>query len=264
MIDYLKKFSLKNKTVFITGGTGLIGAEISKALANAGAQTIILDINKGKGAQLEKEIIKAGYDANFEYFDVTDLENTEKNILKLIKKYKYAHCWVNSAYPRTKDWGKPIEKENLTSWRKNIDMHLNSYTWISRYIALTMQKQKIKGSIINLGSIYGVQGNDFTVYDGTDMSAPSAYAAIKGGIINFTRYLASYFGKYGIRVNNVCPGGIFDNQNKTFVKNYEHKVPLGRMGKPEDIASVVMFLASDASSYITGETIMVDGGWTIV
>jgi len=91
-----------------------------------------------------------------------------------------------------------------------------------------------------------------------------AYSIIKGGIVNFTRYLSSYFGKYNIRVNSICPGGIFDNQDPIFVENYEKKVPLNRMGKPEEIASVVLFLASDASSYITGATIMVDGGWTAI
>ena len=96
------------------------------------------------------------------------------------------------------------------------------------------------------------------------MTGPMAYSAIKGGIVNLTRYLASYFGPYGIRVNNVCPGGIFDNQDKKFVFNYQRKVPLGRMGRPEEIASVVLFLASDASSYVNGATIVSDGGWTIV
>ena len=127
-----------------------------------------------------------------------------------------------------------------------------------------MEKKKIRGSIINLGSIYGIQANDFTIYEGTNMGASMEYAAIKGGIINGTRYLASFFGKYGIRVNTICPGGIFDYQNKIFVKNYNHKVPLRRMGNPEDVATSALFLLSDASSYITGVTLMVDGGWTIV
>ncbi|MCK4965401.1 SDR family oxidoreductase [bacterium] len=268
MTDYLKNFSLSGKVAFVAGGTGLIGTEISKALASSGADTVIMDINKRAGKRLEKEIINSGYNASFEYFDVTDLDNIEKNINRLIKKYKSIGVLVNATYPYTKDWGNPVEKVSVASWRKNIDMHLNSYAWISRCAALAMQKMKIRGSIINLGSIYGVQGNDFTVYDGTDIISPLAYSAIKGGIINFTRYLASYFGRNGIRVNNLCPGGIYDNQNKLFVKrfvkNYEHKVPLKRMGKPEDVASVALFLASDASSYITGATIMVDGGWTIV
>lgn len=264
MINYLEKFSLKNKTVFVTGATGLIGKEISKSLASAGADTVMIDINSREGKKLEKEITESGYTAFFEYFDVTDLDNIEKNINQLKKKYKSIHVWVNAAYPRTSDWGAPVENLKIRTWRKNVDMHLNSYIWMSRYVAILMQKAKIKGSIINLGSIYGIQGNDFTVYKGTGITGPMAYSAIKGGIVNCTRYLASYFGKDGIRVNNICPGGIFDNQNKIFVKNYERKVPLRRMGKPEEIASVVLFLASDAALYITGATIMVDGGWTIV
>ena len=125
-------------------------------------------------------------------------------------------------------------------------------------------KEQQSGSIINLGSIYGVLGSDFTIYDGTKMTMPMAYSAIKGGIVNLTRYLASYFGKHNVRVNNICPGGIFDSQEPIFVRNYEHRVPLKRMGRPEEIASAVLFLASDAASYITGATIMVDGGWTAI
>lgn len=264
MIDYLNKFSLKDKIAFVTGGAGLIGTEITKALASAGAITVILDINRKNGIKLENEIKKRRYKAYFEYFDVSDMENLEKNLSYLIKKYKLLNVWINGAYPRTQDWGAKVEDLKLDSWRQNVDIHMNSYAWISRYVALTMRKLKIKGSIINISSIYGLQGSDFTIYDGTNMTSPMAYSAIKGGIINFTRYLASYFGKYGIRVNNICPGGIFNNQNKTFVKNYEYKVPLKRMGEPEEIASVVLFLASEASSYITGASIVVDGGWTIV
>src|SRR3990167_1820579 len=140
-------------------------------------------------------------------------------------------------------------------------MHLNAYSWISRKVCLIMKKQK-SGSLINFGSIYGVVGNDFTVYEGTPMGSAMAYSAIKGGITNLGRYLASYFGEYNVRVNTICPGGIFDNQNKIFVKNYSKKTPLKRMGNPSEIATAVLFLASDASSYITGTTLMVDGGWT--
>lgn len=264
MINYLQKFSLKGKVVFVTGGTGLIGNEVCKALASASAKTVILDIDNKKGIKLEREIRKSKQKAYYEHFDITDLENIEARIDSLLKKYKQMDAWINSAYPKTADWGNVVEKVNLDSWCKNVDMHLNSYAWTSRYVALIMKKSDTQGTIINFGSIYGMQGNDFTMYEGTKMTCPMAYSAIKGGIINFTRYLASYFGKYGIRLNNICPGGIFNNQNKIFVKNYEKRVPLKRMGKPEDIASVVLFLTSDAASYINGATIMVDGGWTIV
>jgi len=264
MKGYLEKFSLKDKVIFVTGGAGLIGTEVSKALASAGAQTVILDIDKTKGLILEKEIIRGGYKANYEYFDIRKLEDINRAIRKLVAKYRFVHAWINAAYPRTKDWGNVVETLNLNSWRKNVDMHLNSYAWISREVALVMKKSKVKGTIVNFGSIYGVIGNDFGVYEKTKMTCPMAYSAIKGGIINLTRYLASYFGKYGIRVNNICPGGIFDSQDGIFVRNYEKKVPLGRMGTPEDIASVVLFLVSDAASYVNGATLMVDGGWTIV
>lgn len=264
MTDYLKRFSLDGKVAFVTGGAGLIGTEISKALADAGAYTVILDTNRKGGSALAKDIVDKGYEASYERFDVTKIEDVSSNIRKLTDKYGSVDIWINCAYPRTKDWSKPVEKLNLASWRKNVDMHLNSYSWISREVALVMKKKKIKGTVINFGSTYGVQGNDFTVYENTELTSPMAYSAIKGGIVNLTRYLASYFGKDGIRVNNICPGGIFDGQNKKFVRNYEKKVPLKRMGRPEEIASVVLFLASDASSYVNGATIMVDGGWTAV
>jgi len=264
MIDYLARFSLKGKKAFVTGAAGLIGSEISKAFANAGAETILLDIDNEKGNKLKEEIVNAGYEAYFENFDVTKLANIDITISDLVMKYKSVDAWVNAAYPKTADWGKSVEDLDIESWRKNVDMHLNSYAWISRQVALIMKELKTKGTIINFGSIYGIQGNDFTVYEKTGINPPMAYSAIKGGIVNLSRYLASYFGPYGIRVNSICPGGIFDNQNKTFVKNYEKKVPLKRMGKPEEIASVVLFLASEAASYINGATIIVDGGWTII
>jgi NAD(P)-dependent dehydrogenase (short-subunit alcohol dehydrogenase family) len=126
-------------------------------------------------------------------------------------------------------------------------------------------KVQNSGSIVNFASIYGVVGNDFTIYENTDgMTSPAAYAAIKGGLINFTRYLASYYGKYNIRVNCISPGGIFNNQHPEFVKQFEYKVPMKRMGTPKDIAPSVGFLLSEESTYITGHNLIIDGGWTAI
>ena len=126
-----------------------------------------------------------------------------------------------------------------------------------------MKGQKY-GSIVNIASIYGLVGPDFSIYEGTSMTMPAAYSAIKGGVINFTRYLASYYGSFDIRVNCVSPGGIFDKQSSSFVNNYESKVPLRRMGLPEDISPTVTFLLGQEASYITGQNIIIDGGWTAI
>ncbi len=258
MKSYLDKFLLNKKTAFVAGGSGLLGSEIVKALSDAGAKVIILDIDKQK----EQSLLKRK-NVNFEVFDATDLNNIDKVIDDLFVKYGRIDIWVNTFYPRTSDWGNKVEDLKVDSWQKNVDMHLNSYSWISRKVCLLMKKQK-GGSLINFGSIYGVVGNNFEVYKGTKINPPMAYAAIKGGIINLGRYLASYFGSFHIRVNTICPGGIFDNQDKQFVKNYENHTPLKRMGRSDEIAAAVLFLASDASSYITGSTFMVDGGWSAV
>ena len=123
-------------------------------------------------------------------------------------------------------------------------------------------KEQGGGSIINIGSIYGTVAPDFSIYAGTEMTMPVAYSAIKGGIIALTRYIATYYGSSNIRANVVSPGGIIDRQAQTFIDRYIEKTPLDRMGTPPDVAGAVLFLASDASAYITGQNLLVDGGWT--
>jgi len=257
MIDYLEKFKLKGKKAVVTGGAGLLGSQSVIALAQAGAQVMIADAKVDKAQQLARQLQQEAVD-----FNIADIENLQKNITALVKKLGGVDIWINSAYARTADWGAKVEEITYQSWRENVDLQLNSYALSSKYVAEHM-KQK-GGSIINFGSIYGMVGPDFSVYEGTDLTMPMAYAVIKGGVANLTRYLASYFGKYNIRVNAVCPGGVFDNQNPKFVENYSKKTPLGRMAQAEEIAPVVLFLASEAASYITGTVLMVDGGWTAI
>lgn len=263
-IDYLEKFSLKKKIVYVTGAAGFLGSEISYALASAGAETILLDINDSKGKALEEKLRLNGYKAHYEYHDVTDIDNMEAGCQALKDKYDRMDVWVNNAYPQTSDWWNvKVEDLSLESWKKNVEMNLNATAWLNRMVAIIMKSQG-HGSIVNMGSIYGVVGNDFTIYEDTEMMGSMPYSVIKGGIVNLTRYMASYFGPHNVRVNNVCPGGIFNHEDPIFVKKYSDKTPLKRMGKPDEVASVVLFLASDAASYITGATIMVDGGWTAI
>jgi NAD(P)-dependent dehydrogenase (short-subunit alcohol dehydrogenase family) len=246
------KNKLEKKIIIITGGNGLLGSAIIEKLIADGAFVINLDINHNTNESL----------SNIEC-DITNQESVDNSLNLIINKYKKIDGLVNNAYPRTQDWGNKFEDIKLDSWKKNIDWQLNSYFYMSQQVAVQMAKQK-SGSIINIASIYGIIGPDFTVYDGTNMTMPAGYAAIKGGLINLTRYMASYFGPHKVRVNTVSPGGIFDNQNISFVENYEKKVPLRRMGLPEDITPSVSFLLSDESKYITGQNLIVDGGWTAI
>ncbi len=247
---------LKNKVVIVTGANGLIGREISKELTEWDAKIINADI------AFETELLSDG-SANFK-LDLSSNESIDRLIDFTVSNYGRIDGLINGAYPRTKDWGKyKFEDTPFSHWTQNVELQLNSVFYIDQQVAKVMESQKY-GSIVNFGSIYGIVGNDFTIYEDYGGSSPAEYCAIKGGIINFTRYMASYLGKYNVRVNCVCPGGIWDHQREEFVKNYEHRCPMKRMGHPDDIAPVCLFLVSDNAKYITGQIIAADGGWTAI
>lgn len=244
--------SLRNKIIVVTGGSGLLGKSILDYLQAQGATTLNAEINVE--TDFSKSILEC---------DITNEHSVKLAISSVVDRYGRIDGWVNNAYPRTADWGNKFEDISLASWQKNVDMQMNSI-FICCQAVLGIMKEQGAGSVVNMSSVYGVVGPDFTVYNGTSMTMPAAYSAIKGGMVNFSRYLAAYYGPYGVRINCVSPGGIFDNQNPLFVSQYENKVPLRRMGKPSDIAPAVGFLLSGESSYITGQNLMVDGGWTSI
>ena len=272
MVNYLDKFCFDDKIAYVVGGVGHIGSEVSRALSSMGAETLILDFKKNQGKLLVEELIHKGYTASYRYFDCANVEELDKNFSAILDKFDCPDVFINCSYPRTEDWGASSFKDiTLDSFRKNVDIHMNSYAWLARLAAEAMVKQGNGGSIIQLGSMYGVVGQDLTLYEGIKMQENMTYAAIKGGVTNLTRLMASYYGQYNIRVNTLCPGGLeghvagkSDKQSSVFIEKYNKKTPLKRLGKAEEIASVALFLASDAASYLTGSTIMVDGGWTAI
>lgn len=267
--DYLKNFSLKNKKAIVVGGSGLLGSEIVKALLSASAQVINLD---KKNLSLSPRYKNESKKYQYSLFNIKMTNALDKNVDKILKKFGCPDIFINCSYPTTKNWSKSSFKNNkISNLRDNVDLHLNSYAWFAYKICDIMKKSKKKGSVIMLSSIYGLMAQNQEIYKKTNMSENMNYSIIKGGINIFAKQLASFYGSYGIRVNSVCPGGITGHvkgskkkQNKTFIKNYSRNCPLKRLGKPEEVASSVLFLSSDASSYITGTSFLIDGGWSIV
>jgi NAD(P)-dependent dehydrogenase (short-subunit alcohol dehydrogenase family) len=243
---------LDRKVIVVTGGSGLLGKEIIKDLLDKGAIALNLDIN------VDENLEQGEF-----HCDITSDESIKYAVKTIFVKFGRIDGLVNNAYPRTADWGAAFEEMDPLSLRKNLDWQLNSYIILCQEVLKIMRIQK-SGSVVNMASIYGVVGNDLTLYENTAIKPVAAYSAIKGALVNLSRHLAAIYGQYGVRINCVSPGGIFDHQPDAFVKTYEMKVPMKRMGVPSDISPAVSFLLSDAAAYITGHNLIVDGGWTAI
>lgn len=253
-------FELDGRVALVTGGAGLIGETVCEALTEQGARVALVEPNETYGREAADRL---GPDATFYRADVTDERSVTTLFDEVTTDYDRLDVLVNCAYPRNEAYGRPFEEVTYDDWRENVLDHLGGYYLTSRAAGLVMADRDGGGSIVNLGSIYGTCAPDFSVYEGLDMTSPVEYAAIKGGIINFTRYLASYLGRDGVRANVVSPGGVFDDQPEPFVERYEARTLLGRMAEPADIAGAVAYLTSDAAAYVTGQNLVVDGGWTV-
>ena len=261
MRNFLENFNFSNKNIFVIGGSGLIGSSVIKNFENLKGKVFNLDIKKSKNNN-----------AKFIKFDCTKLNGIENLLTDIFKNHGYPDIVINCSYPYDKNWSKCSSKNiKIDYLKKNTEYHLLSYTWISKIVAEKMKSKKIKGKIINMTSIYGFLGQDLQLYKNTNLKDNLAYSIIKGGIINLTRQLSSIYGKFGITVNCLSSGGVEGKvagtkkkQSKIFKINYSKKTPLGRLAKPEEISSVIVFLSSGASNYISGANIIVDGGWSII
>ena len=252
-------FDCRDKLFIVTGGSGLIGQKIVQGLLDFNAKTVVADLSD----KVFHEVEGPKENLFFKNFDVTKADEQIDDLLAwCLDKFGKLNGLIHCAYPRTPDWGDKFEKIKMASWEKNLSMQLGSLFRISQSFCEAMKKNQQEGSLVTIGSTYGQVGPDFSIYEGTEMTTPAAYSAIKGGTINFTRYLASYYGPWGIRVNCLSPGGVFDNQPESFTQKYCEKTPLKRMARPEDLVGAALYLLSDASSYCTGQNMTVDGGWT--
>ena len=262
-------FSLKDKVAIVTGALGLIGKHHCHALAEAGASVVVCDLNEVECADFASSlsVLSLGISA-----DITDKKSVVKLKGKVISNYGKIDILVNNAAindkfedPQAALTESMFENYPVEMFKRSLDVNVTGMFLCSQVIGTEMAERG-NGTIINIASTYGVVAPDQSIYKNDKgeqtFYKSAAYPVTKGAVISFTKFLAAYWGNKGVRVNTLSPGGVQDNQDGFFIKNYSGKTPLGRMAHPTDYKGALVFLASDASNYMTGANLIVDGGWT--
>ena len=260
-------FQLENKTVVLTGSSGRLGSQYAHILSASGANVVLVDKEIKKNKKLEQELIKkyntkaVAYSANI---------SNKKDVIKMknaiVKKFKRIDVLINNAFynpNQSKYSSVSLEKFPLELWNQVNNVNLTGVFLCSQEIGSVMAKQK-NGVIVNIASIYGLVGADQRIYGKSKLNSPVSYAATKGAIVNLTRYLAAYWNRKNVRVNTLSLGGVLNEtyMDKEFIKKYSEKTILGRMANSNEFNAAILFLSSNASSYMTGANLILDGGWT--
>jgi NAD(P)-dependent dehydrogenase (short-subunit alcohol dehydrogenase family) len=266
-VTSIKKLSsLKGRRALITGAAGGLGKVMADTLAELGASLVLIDLESTEFSAMSK-VLEQQWGIKTECY-ICDLEQQMQRT-KLIEKlindgYELNILINNAAFVGTSDlegWVTPFETQTTDTWRRALEVNLTAAFDLCKGLT-PLLKISEGSSIINIASIYGLYGPDWSLYEGTAMGNPAAYAVSKGGLIQFGRWMATTLAPH-IRVNTISPGGIFRNQPQDFVRRYEEKTPMGRMASEDDFRGTVAYLASDLSKYVTGQNLIVDGGWGI-
>lgn len=269
----MELFSLKNKIAIVTGAMGLIGKQHCIALAEAGANVVVTDIDEDECEIFAEELQVVAANETFGIgADITNRLSLENLRNKVIDKFGEIDILVNNAAindkfesPSSAAEQSKFEHYPLELWQKSLDVNITGIFLCSQILGTVMAERGC-GSIINVASTYGLVAPDQSIYEKPDGTQPfyksPSYPTTKGAVIAFTKFLATYWAKKGVRVNTLCPGGVQNGQDEYFIQNYSARTPMGRMAKPSDYKGALIFLASDASAYMTGTNVVVDGGWT--
>ena len=270
-------FSLEKKVIVMFGGNGHLGRQFCKAILDSGGKLYSCDTNINETDEIKQ--LKKEYPQQFNLIKVDATKTKELEIIyrKIVTEEKKVDVLINATTMKSDDFYLPFEEVSLDSWNIGILGNL-TIPFLTIQAFIPIMKENKKGSIINISSHYGIVGNDQRIYEGSNLHevyikdspdikqiySHGVYNAAKGGVNNFTRYLAAYYGACNIRVNSLSPGGIHrGSENEVFLKKYSEKVPLGRKANIDEMDGALIFLASDASSYVTGHDLIVDGGYTI-
>jgi len=261
------RFDLSGRTAIVTGGGGILGQGFCQVLADHGAKVAVFELDES----LAKKTVDAlGGNAIAVGCDVSDPKSVADAVARVVRDYGRIDILHNNAASKSSDLANffaPFEEYRLETWREIMAVNIDGMFLMAQAVGKQMVAQGRGGSIIQTASIYGVVAPDQRIYEGSNylgrgINTPAVYSASKAAVVGLTKYLAAYWGEHRIRVNTLTPGGVESGQNDVFSKKYSARVPLGRMARADEMQSALLFLASDASSYMTGQNLIIDGGLT--
>ena len=270
-----KLFDLSNKNILITGGAGFLGVHFAEAVAEMGGMPILLDSNQPSIEEASARLSRQGCGVDGFKLDLTDVKQVHQVVEEILNKYRTADVLINGAAftmknAQEEEYFAPFEEYEQSLWQISLNVNLTGTFLITQAIGKAMKRQR-KGVIINIASDVAIISPDHRIYEpddrfnypGVPFNTPIGYSVTKAGILAFTRYLATYWAKYGIRVNSISPAGTYKDHDPKFVEQLAARIPLGRMAFPHEYKAPIVFLASEASSFMTGANLIIDGGRTI-
>ncbi len=268
-MNYAKMFSLAGKSAIVTGGAGILGRRCCEALAQAGANVAIVDID-GAGARKLSQKLRDDYPVKTAAIlcDVSKPAQVSRMVKAAVRALGPIHILHNNAASKSKElerFFETFENYSLSEWRNIMSVNIDGMFLVAQAVGRQMIQQRSGGSVVQTASIYGLLAPDPRIYEGSHylkraINTPAVYTASKASVIGLTRHLAVLWAEHGIRVNTLTPGGVESGQNDIFKRNYSKRIPMGRMAKPHEMAGALIYLASEASSYVTGQNLVVDGG----
>lgn len=266
-MDALSKFRLDGKVALVTGGAGILGQKFCAGLTQAGARVAVVDLHAAAARTTAGSLL--GEAAGFGC-DVSDVASVQACVSAVVQRFGSIDVLHNNAATKSRDvraFFAPFEDYTLDTWRDVMSVNIDGMFLMAQAVGRQMLAQGRGGSVVQTASIYGLVGPDARIYEGSDylggpINTPAVYAASKAAVVGLTKWLATHWARQGIRVNCLVPGGVSSGQNSVFSTRYSERVPLGRMGRDDEMVPALLYLASDASSYVTGQVLAVDGGWT--